>query len=125
MTEKKEVYKCSVCGNIVEILHEGMGQLVCCNKPMDQQTENTVDATTEKHVPIITKTEDGATIRVGSVDHPMDDEHHIEWIEILVGDYVNRKYLKPGDDPEAYFYVHKQPGAIVRSYCNLHGLWKA
>ena len=122
MTEKKEVYKCSVCGNIVEILHVGAGQLVCCNKPMDQQTENTVDATTEKHVPIITKTEDGATIRVGSVDHPMDDDHHIEWIEATIGKQSIRKYLAIGEDP-----VMKTCGVVTsaRAYCNLHGLWKS
>jgi len=122
MTEKNEVYKCSICGNMVEIVHEGAGQLVCCNKPMDLQKENTTDAATEKHVPVITKTENGATIRVGSVDHPMTDEHHIEWIEATIGNKTIRKYLAPGEEP-----VMQTCGNVTsaRAYCNLHGLWKS
>lgn len=124
-TDKLQIYKCKTCGNIVEIMHGALGELVCCGNPMEFQKENTVDASKEKHVPVLE--ENGITIKVkvGAAPHPMTPEHHIEWIEVINKDYVNRKYLKPGDKPEADFYVHKQPGLILREYCNLHGLWKA
>ena len=125
MNAREQIFKCSLCGNVVEMVHGAEGQLVCCGQDMELMEEKTADFKTEKHVPIISEDGTCSKVVVGSIPHPMTDEHHIEWIEVLVGDYVNRKYLKPGDDPEAYFYVHKQPGAIVRSYCNLHGLWKA
>ena len=125
MTAKLEIYRCLVCGNIVEILHTGKGQPVCCGQPMKLQKENTVDAAKEKHVPVLEKTPKGIKIRVGSVPHPMTEEHYIEWVEVINGPYVNRKELKPGQAPEAEFYVSEQAGLVVREYCNLHGLWKA
>ena len=100
-TTKLAVYKCGVCGNIVEVLHTGMGELVCCGKPMELQTENTTDAATEKHVPVIEKSEGGAKVKVGSVAHPMQEDHYIEWIEIISGDDVCRTFLQPGAAPEA------------------------
>jgi len=118
------VYKCEVCGNIVELMHVGGGDLVCCGKPMKLMTENTTDAATEKHVPVIESIADGIRVKVGSVAHPMEEKHFIEWIEVINGDWVNRKYLKPGDKPEAEFYVKDNGKLIVREYCNVHGHWK-
>jgi len=121
MTEPNQVYRCNVCGNIVQVLHTGSGELVCCGKPMECLKENTVDASVEKHVPIIEKTEKGIKAKVGSVPHPMEKEHYIEWIEVIVENRVSRKFLKPGDLPEARFEIIGE----VRAYCNLHGLWKS
>lgn len=123
MTELKQVYKCSVCGNIVEVMHASVGQLVCCGKPMELLKENTVDASKEKHVPVIEKTAAGTKVKVGSVPHPMEKEHFIEWIEIIADGVVYRKHLQPGDAPEAEFCVQAE-NLIAREYCNLHGLWK-
>jgi superoxide reductase len=124
MTERKQVYKCLECGNIVEVLHEGAGELVCCNKPMVLMKENTVDASEEKHVPVIERTEDGIRVKVGSVEHPMEKEHYIEWIEITADGKSYKEFLKPGDKPEATFRI-KAERVEAREYCNLHGLWKA
>jgi superoxide reductase len=124
MAEKLEVYKCAICGNIVEVLHGGMGQLVCCNQPMDLVKENTVDASLEKHVPVIEKTADGIKVKVGSVAHPMEEKHYIEWIEIIADGKAYREFLVPGGSPEAFFPV-KSENVTAREYCNLHGLWKA
>lgn len=124
MAEKLEVYKCEVCGNIVEVLHGGGGELVCCGQPMTLQSENTVDAAKEKHVPVIEKVAGGYKVKVGAVAHPMEEKHHIEWIELLAGDKAFRQFLKVGDAPEAFFAVDA-PSVSAREYCNLHGLWKA
>ncbi|MBN2536838.1 desulfoferrodoxin [candidate division WOR-3 bacterium] len=123
MAKVNEVYKCEVCGNIVEVLHGGAGSLVCCGKPMKRLAENSVDAAQEKHVPVVEKLDDGFLVKVGSVAHPMTEEHHIEWIELLVEGQVCRANLKPGDKPEARFRV-KGENVTARAYCNLHGLWK-
>lgn len=124
MTEKGQIYKCSICGNIVEVLHIGVGTLVCCGKPMDMQVENTVDASVEKHVPIIEKTEKGFKVKVGAVAHPMIAEHYIEWIELIADNVVYRADLKPGNAPEAEFCIIAKK-ATARAYCNIHGLWKS
>ena len=124
MAERNQVYKCELCGNIVEVLHGGKGELVCCGKPMVLQVENTVDAAKEKHVPVIEKTSDGFKVKVGSVAHPMEEKHYIEWIEILADGKSYRKYLKPGDAPEAEFCI-KAEKVTAREYCNVHGFWKA
>jgi superoxide reductase len=124
MTSRLEVYKCEVCGNIVEVLHEGKGELVCCGQPMKLYKENTVDAAKEKHVPVIEKTTKGFKVNVGSVTHPMEEKHYIEWIEIIADGVAYRKFLKPGDAPEAEFYLDAAQ-VTAREYCNLHGLWKA
>ncbi|MBU0671119.1 desulfoferrodoxin [Patescibacteria group bacterium] len=124
MTKKNQVYKCEVCGNIVEMLHEGVGELVCCGQPMNLQKENTVDAAKEKHVPVIEKTDKGVKVKIGEVPHPMEEEHYIEWIQIIADGKTFRKYLKPGDAPEAEFCIDAQE-ITAREYCNLHGLWKA
>ena len=124
MAKKLEVYKCDVCGNIVELLHAGQGTLVCCGQDMTLQAENTADSTKEKHVPVIEKVAGGYKVTVGSTPHPMEDKHYIEWIELIAGDTVYRQFLNPGDTPEALFKVDADK-ASAREYCNLHGLWKS
>jgi len=124
MAEKMEIYKCEACGNIVEVLHAGQGELVCCGSPMKLFKENTVDAAKEKHVPVVEKTADGVTVKVGEVAHPMEEKHHIEWIEIIADGSVYRQFLKAGDTPEATFKVSADQ-VVAREYCTLHGLWKA
>jgi superoxide reductase len=124
MTKRDQIYKCDVCGNIVAMLHEGAGELVCCGQPMKHFQENTVDAAKEKHVPVVEKTGKGLKVKVGSVTHPSTPEHYIEWIEIIADGKAYRQFLKPGDAPEATFEVDAKQ-VIVREYCNLHGLWKA
>jgi len=124
MAERFEVYKCGICGNIVEVLSGGKGELVCCGKPMTRLIENTVDAAKEKHVPVIEKIDGGVKVSVGSVAHPMEEKHYIVWIEIIADGKAYRQFLKPGDAPVASFHV--EAGQITaREYCNLHGLWKA
>lgn len=123
MTEILEIYKCELCGNMVEMIHTGAGELVCCGQPMKLLEENSVDAAHEKHVPIIEKTEDGIRIKVGEVAHPMEDKHYIEWIELVAGGKAYRRFLKPGDTPEAMFCI-KSESISARAYCNIHGLWK-
>lgn len=124
MAKRLEVYKCELCGNIVEVLHGGDGSLVCCGKPMKLMAENTTDAAKEKHVPVIEKTADGYKVKIGSVPHPMTAEHQIEWIELLADGVAYRQFLKPGDAPEATFAIAAAK-VSAREYCNLHGLWKA
>jgi superoxide reductase len=124
MAEQLEVYKCGVCGNIVEVLHGGKGELVCCGQPMKRFVENSMDAAKEKHVPVIEKTAAGFKVKVGSVAHPMEEKHWIEWIEVIVAGKAYRQFLKPGEAPEAAFDM-KADKVTAREYCNLHGLWKA
>lgn len=124
MAEKLQIYKCGVCGNIIEVLHGGAGELVCCGQAMTLFTENTVDAAREKHVPVVEKTSDGVMVRVGGAPHPMEEKHYIEWVEVLVGGRAYRQFLEPGMSPEASFCV-PEGAVIAREYCNLHGLWKA
>ncbi|HBC96265.1 MAG TPA: desulfoferrodoxin [Clostridium sp.] len=123
MIEVKQVYKCEVCGNIVEVLNKGGGTLVCCGKPMKLLEENSVDAALEKHVPVIEKIDGGVKVKVGSVEHPMTPEHYIQWIEVHTENKIYRKYLKPGEKPEATFKLDEKV-VMAREYCNLHGLWK-
>lgn len=123
MTGKNQVYKCALCGNIVEVVHTGAGELVCCGQPMDLMVENTVDAAKEKHVPVIEKTGNGYKVAVGSVPHPMEEKHWIEWIELHTDGKVYRQNLAPGKDPEAVFCVDADK-VTAKAYCNLHGLWK-
>ena len=123
MAERLEVYKCEACGNIIEVLHGGAGELVCCGQPMLHLVENTVDAAKEKHVPVIEKVAGGVKVKVGSVPHPMEEKHYIEWIELIVNGKADRQFLKPGQAPEAVFKVESK-NATAREYCNLHGLWK-
>jgi len=123
MAERLQVFKCEVCGHIVEIIHEGKGELVCCDQPMKLLVEGAVDAAQEKHVPVVEKTADGIKVKVGSVPHPMEEEHYIEWIEVIADGKAYRQFLKPGDAPEAMFNI--EAGQVTaREYCNPHGLWK-
>lgn len=124
MTELRKIYRCPVCGNIVEVLNPGVGDLVCCGKPMILLKENTTDAAQEKHVPVVEKTVNGYRVKVGSVEHPMLEEHYIQWVELLTPTSVLRRELKPGCKPEATF-ITSEECLCVREYCNLHGLWKA
>ena len=123
MAEKLEVYKCAVCGNIVEVLHGGAGELVCCGKPMEKLVAKTADEGREKHVPVIEKTEDGVKVKVGSVPHPMEDNHYIEWIEVIADGKAYRQFLNPGDVPEAEFAVEAAQ-ISAREHCNKHGMWE-
>ena len=123
MAEKLQIYKCNTCGNIVEVLHGGIGELVCCGKPMELLDEKTADATTEKHVPVIEKIDGGYKVKVGSVPHPMTEEHLIEWIELLADGKAYRQFLEPGAAPEAIFQIEGN-SVSAREHCNVHGLWK-
>lgn len=124
MTELKQIYKCSICGNIVEVIHTGVGQLVCCGQPMELLGEKAEDVGLEKHVPVIERVGNKVKVKVGSLPHPMEQKHYIEWIEIVADDSICRKYLKPGEKPEAQFETAAEK-INAREYCNIHGLWKS
>ena len=126
MTKKGQIWKCNVCGNIVEVLHPGQGELICCGQPMEKMEEKNKDEGQEKHVPVVEKTATGIKIKVGSIPHPMEEEHFIEWIELIAGDKIYRKFLKPGQAPEAMFEVEVTDvkEILAREYCNVHGLWQ-
>ena len=124
MAKRLDVFKCEVCGHIIEVLHEGVGELVCCDQPMTKLEENTVDAAKEKHVPVVEKLDGGFKVTVGSVAHPMEEKHFIEWIELVAGEKAYREFLKPGQAPEAVFMVDAE-SPTARAHCNLHGLWKS
>ncbi len=123
MAEKLQIYKCNACGNIVEVLHGGAGELVCCEAPMELLDEKTADAATEKHVPVIEKIDGGYKVKVGSVPHPMTEEHLIEWIELLADGKAYRQFLRAGAAPEAKFHIEGN-SVSAREHCNVHGLWK-
>ena len=123
MAERLQVYKCEKCGNIIEVLHGSKGELVCCGDPMKLFVENSVDAAKEKHVPVVENIEGGLKVKVGSVAHPMEEKHFIEWIEIIVDGKVCRQFLNPGQAPEATFSIEGDK-VTAREYCTLHGLWK-
>ena len=125
MPKTYEVYVCKHCGNVIEILTGGGAAVVCCGENMVLQTENTVDAAKEKHVPVVTVSGTTATVKVGSVAHPMEEKHYIMWVEIRQGDKLQRVMLKPGQAPEATFCVEEGTPIIAREYCNIHGLWMA
>ncbi|UCC44108.1 MAG: desulfoferrodoxin [Candidatus Zixiibacteriota bacterium] len=123
-TQKLQVYKCNVCGNMVEVIHAAGGTLVCCGQDMALLKEGETDAATEKHVPVIEKIDGGYKVMVGEVAHPMDEKHYIEWIELIADGKAYRQFLNPGDTPQATFMVAAEK-INAREYCNLHGLWKA
>lgn len=123
MTERHQIYKCSICGNIVDVLHSAAGELVCCGEPMERMQENSVDAAKEKHVPVIEKSQGGMKVKVGSVAHPMEEKHYIEWIELFADGRAYRQFLAPGGVAEAVFAV-RVDSVSAREYCNIHGLWK-
>ncbi len=123
-TQRLEIYKCGICGNMVEVIHTGEGELVCCGQPMTLLKENSVDAAQEKHVPVVEKIEGGYKVTVGSVAHPMEEKHWIEWIELVADGKAYRQFLNAGDAPEATFAVEASE-VKAREHCNLHGLWKS
>jgi superoxide reductase len=123
-TDRLQVYKCEICGIVAEVLDGGAGELVCCGEPMRLMEENTVDASREKHVPVVTKVEGGFRVAVGSVPHPMEAKHFIQWIELLADGRTYRQFLHPGEKPEAFFPLQAEKVA-AREFCNLHGMWKA
>ncbi len=122
MAKLLEIYKCEVCGNIVEVVHASAGTLVCCDKPMKNMIAGTVDAAKEKHIPVIEKKDGAYEVIVGSVTHPMEEKHYIEWVQINSGNKSYREFLKPGQEPKAFFEL-KEGKITAREYCNLHGLW--
>ena len=122
MAKKLEIYKCEMCGNIVEVLHGGQGKLVCCGQEMKKLDENSTDAAKEKHVPVIEKIDGGYRVVVGSTPHPMEENHHLEWIEVISGPYLLVKGLKAGEKPEAFFRS-TETDVKARTFCNVHGLW--
>jgi superoxide reductase len=125
MTKVREIYKCNVCGNVVEVLHAGVGELVCCGEPMELMKEKSEDSSVEKHVPYIEKKSDGVIVKIGqNQEHPMEEKHYIEWIQVIADGASYRKFLKPGDKPKAEFKI-KADSIQAREYCNIHGLWKS
>ncbi len=124
MTALREIYRCNVCGNVVEVVTEGAPALVCCNQPMEKLEPKTEDQGQEKHVPVIEETEVGVKIKVGSIEHPMEDAHYIKFIEVIGKEHVCRFELKPGQKPEAVISAKKEDIVEVREYCTVHGLWK-
>ncbi|MCK9581030.1 MAG: desulfoferrodoxin [Methanoregula sp.] len=122
MTKLFEVYKCEVCGNITKVVHASGGILVCCGQPMVLQAEKTADLGKEKHVPFVEKSANGIIVKIGSIPHPMEDKHYIEWVEVRHGNNVYIHGFKPGEIPEAEFCIH-DTNVKVRGYCNVHGLW--
>lgn len=123
MITKNQIYRCPVCGNIVEVIHAGGGELVCCGQPMELLQGKTEDTGYEKHLPVIEKSENKITVKIGSIPHPMEEAHYIELIEIIADDKVYKKFLKPGDTPEAVFEISAD-NITARAYCNVHGLWQ-
>ena len=122
MTARLQVFKCEICGNIVEVLHSGKGQLVCCGQPMTLLEEKTEEQGREKHLPVAERTNRGVTVKVGDVPHPMEEKHYIEWVEVMIAGSIARKFLNPGEAPEASFEVEGN-ALQMRAYCNIHGLW--
>ncbi len=123
MTSINQVFRCNICGNIIEILNAGEGRLVCCDQPMELLLARQTDVGPEKHVPVIEESDEGARIKVGDIDHPMEEGHYIQWLEVLLDDKVLRKNFKPGEKPEVIFREEIGENFMVRAYCNIHGLW--
>lgn len=127
MTEEKQVYRCNICGNMVEVLHLGVGKLVCCENEMQLLEEKSEGVGPEKHIPIIEQIEDGIRVKIGEISHPMEGNHCIEWVELVTDKGIYRKVFKPGDNPEAEFKINIEDVNEVsaREYCSIHGLWKS
>ena len=123
--KKLRFFRCQHCGNIIVKIVDSKVPVMCCGEIMKELTPNTTDAAQEKHVPVVEKQGNGYLVKVGAVPHPMTEEHYIEWIEIITENATYKKFLKPGDKPEAYFDNIKENKFTVKEYCNLHGLYKA
>jgi len=124
MTQLREVYRCDICGNVIEMVNEGAGELVCCGQPMEKLEAKKEDEGKEKHVPVLEGLAVGVKVKVGSVPHPMEEKHYIKFIEVLTKDKVHRAELKPGDKPEADFCAVKDSVIGVREFCTVHMLWE-
>lgn len=125
MLERGQIYRCNTCGNMVELIHAGSGELVCCGNPMELLSDAPKDVGAEKHIPVIEKTDSGVKVKVGSIPHPMEETHFIEWIEVIKDNEIQRAYLKPGDAPEAVFKCADINGLTAKEYCTVHGLWRS
>jgi superoxide reductase len=123
MTKRNDIYRCKICGNIVSVMHEGVGELMCCKEKMTLLQAGIEDAAVEKHVPFATRNEDGIHVQVGGVMHPMEEDHYIEWITLVTDNKSKTVFLSPGDNPEAMFATTSEKVSVY-AYCNLHGLWK-
>jgi superoxide reductase len=123
MVKQLQVYKCPICGNIVEVLHGGVGDLVCCGKLMENLTAKTAEQGKEKHVPVVEKVNGGFNVKIGSVPHPMEENHYIEWVEVITDGKAYRQFLKPGQSPEASFKL-EAASVVAREHCNVHGMWE-
>lgn len=124
MSERLQIYKCGECGDILEVLHSGSGELACCGEPIKVLVEKTADQGKEKHVPVIEKFDGSIKVKIGSVPHPMEEKHYIEWIQVTADGKSYRQFLKPGDAPEAVFNIEASD-ILAREHCNIHGLWRA
>lgn len=133
MTKINEIYHCSICGNIISVFHDGPGVLSCCDQTMSLLKSNTIEASLEKHIPVFQKTKKGFKIQVGSIPHPMEEKHFIEWLEFAIEDKIIRKQFRPGEKAELIIECQnynldnckKDNPKWIRAYCNLHGLWKS
>lgn len=125
VSEKNQIFRCNICGNITEVLNVGGAEMICCGQPMELLIAKTTDQGMEKHVPVVEKVEGGVLVKIGSVPHPMEKEHYIQWIEVIAKDEKScRKHLNPGDAPEAFFAIDENEIIEAREYCNVHSLWK-
>ncbi len=120
----EKFYLCTHCGNLVEVVKEGGAPLMCCGQKMTALTPNTVEASAEKHLPMVTAEDGAVNVNVGSVNHPMIAEHHIMWVYLETDKGGYRKNLTAGEDPNVTFCLQDEKAIAVYAYCNLHGLWK-
>jgi superoxide reductase len=126
MTKLNQIWKCEVCGNVIELVHFGADSLVCCGQPMvEQEAKGKDQEGNEKHVPVFKKVDGGAFVKVGDVPHPMEEDHYIEWVELVSDKWNGKVFLKPGEKSEATFFYKGGGEVIARTYCNKHGLWKS
>lgn len=126
MTQLREIYFCEICGNVVEVMNEGQPALVCCGQPMNKLEAKTQDSTVEKHVPYVEEKDGGVLVKIGqNAAHPMEEKHHIKFIEVLTKEKICRAELKVGGAPEAWFPIKKADIVSTREWCNVHGLWKS
>lgn len=125
MVKRLDIYRCSICGITAEVLDGGDGEMLCCGQPMNRLVASKEEAGSEKHVPVIEKIDSGFRVTVGSIAHPMEEKHYIEWIELLADGKAYRHFLKPGGQPVAEFNVEAEVESVsAREYCSVHGLWK-
>lgn len=124
MTEKHQIYKCPICGMIVEVNHKGAGTLVCCGQNMELMVEKKEEEGNEKHLPVASFEENTLLVKVGAVQHPMEEAHYIEWIEVISDEGSQKVFLNPNDTPEVRFHIATKENLRIREYCTIHGLWE-